>query len=1211
MAELKLRFLGQFQVTLNEQPITAFESDKVRALLAYVAVETTRAHSREALTALLWPDYEASSARGSLRQALYQLRQVINTEGAAPDCLLVTRQTIQLNPAAALTVDVATFTHLLQTTTNHAHTALTTCAVCLQQLQEAVALYQGEFLAGFAIADSAPFEEWRRSKQELCHLQALDALTTLANSNEATGAWEQAQHYARRQLALEPWHEEAHRQLMRLLVRQGQRAAAVAQYQTCRQVLQMELGIEPSTATTHLYEQIRVGLLPEQAVPVAVPAAPLSPVAPPVPPTHMAVAEPIHAERCQRRHNLPTSLTPFIGRVREVAEITAQLQQPECRLLTLIGPGGMGKTRLALEVARTRLDHYADGVFFISLAPLTSAAALVPAIITALELDLPGATAEKSLLHFLRSKQMLLIFDNVEHLPNAVSTVITLVEESPGVQMMVTSRARLNLQGEQLYPVQPLLFQSVASLEAGLATDAVRLFSACARRINPAFTIDATTLPAVLRICQLVEGMPLGLEMAAAQSEWLALAEIAREIEVRSDFLATDWADVPVRQRSMRAVFAWSWDLLNAQDQQTFSHLSIFRGGFTREAATAIIGAPLRSLINLVNKSLLYVSYPQPTAARYQVHELLRQFGAEQLAAQPVARAAVEARHSTYYLTFLAEREERLARHEPRQAAAEIQQELDNIRSAWAHAAATVNIALLACSANALMRYYELTGLLDERIQEFQRAVSALDVMPQPVTDRRNSAAYQSLRSKLLAFLASALMKQGKFDEGMTLAQRAIDLGQAHGGREGEVYGWLILGQGFYRKGYYNEARGQFSQVLRLIETYQPHNSALSLLDDVEYMAHGWLGATESETGNFATAKTAFAQGIARCRRLNNPRAEVQWRINLANLLHHMSDYVAARTLYEECLQVTHDLGYHWGEGETLAELGNTLAMLGEYTLADAYLRRAEDQLARFGYTVEEIHCTLLRVRLHCYLGAYPAARQWLGHVFQSPLLQESAWLTLMARLTRATLAYQTGDYGTVVDDTTVAQQLSERLGTPLLQANGRLLLGHAYAALHAWDAAADAYTQANRLYQQLGNLMIGAEAVAGLALVALASGKTAQACYQIETILPLLQNNNIVGLHEPFFITLAIYRVLTAVADQRAVSVLASGYAQLQRYANQIADTAMQQSFWEAVPIHHELHQVYTAMHQAMTVDSRHEHGKPPRLRRDHLAPVDHRVNS
>ncbi|MEZ4621140.1 MAG: hypothetical protein R2867_37330 [Caldilineaceae bacterium] len=267
------------------------------------------------------------------------------------------------------------------------------------------------------------------------------------------------------------------------------------------------------------------------------------------------------------------------------------------------------------------------------------------------------------------------------------------------------------------------------------------------------------------------------------------------------------------------------------------------------------------------------MNYTPAAATRYQIHELLRQFGAEQLDALPAARTAVEVRHSVYYLAFLAAHELRLAQHEPRQAAAEIQEELDNIRRAWAHAAATANITQLGKSATALTRYYDLTGLIDECRQELRRAVAALEATP-PASPAERSE-HQSLLSKLLALLASIVIKQGKFDEGMTLAQRAIDLGRAHGGFEGEVYGWLILGQGLYRKGDYHVARTHFLQGLRLIDAYQSHKVTLSLLSDAEYMVHGWLGATESEMSNFAAAQRAFDQCIARCRQINNPRAEV------------------------------------------------------------------------------------------------------------------------------------------------------------------------------------------------------------------------------------------------------------------------------------------------------------------------------------------------
>ncbi|MEZ4677124.1 MAG: tetratricopeptide repeat protein [Caldilineaceae bacterium] len=292
-----------------------------------------------------------------------------------------------------------------------------------------------------------------------------------------------------------------------------------------------------------------------------------------------------------------------------------------------------------------------------------------------------------------------------------------------------------------------------------------------------------------------------------------------------------------------------------------------------------------------------------------------------------------------------------------------------------------------------------------------------------------------------------------------------------------------------------------------------------------------------------------------------------------------MSDYAAARPLYESCLQIAQELGYHWGEGETLAELGDTLTKLGEYTLADEYLHRAERQLAQYGYLLEETHCYLLHARLHYYLGAYTTARQWLRRVFQAPFLQDSTWLKMVAQLTRATLAYQTEDFGAVVEDATAAKHLGERLKTPLLQAEGLLLLGHAHLALQQWMVAARAYAQAATIYQALTNVVNGAEAVAGLALVTLATDGAQSAFTQLEAILPRLQDQRNVGWYEPFFVYLAAYRILAAVGDPRAATILTTGHARLLCYADQIKDAAHRQSFMTAVPVHRELQQTYQAL--------------------------------
>lgn len=257
MIQLRLTCLGACELAVADAPLTTFSTDKVRALLIYLMLQP-QVHERSQLAQFLWPGYGEESARQSLRQALYRLRQLL-PDSAATAWVLNTRQTVQFDPAAPVQVDVITFNQLLADCTSHAHDQLITCQLCLARLRQAVNLYQGDFLAGFTMDDSAPFEEWRRVTQEQCHIAALDALAQLTDAYEANGEYEEAQKFAERQIALEPWREQAYRQLMRTLARGGRRSAALALYHTCRQVLAGELGVEPDAETTALYEQIRAG----------------------------------------------------------------------------------------------------------------------------------------------------------------------------------------------------------------------------------------------------------------------------------------------------------------------------------------------------------------------------------------------------------------------------------------------------------------------------------------------------------------------------------------------------------------------------------------------------------------------------------------------------------------------------------------------------------------------------------------------------------------------------------------------------------------------------------------------------------------------------------------------------------------------------------------------------------------------------------------
>ena len=1176
MAHLSLTLLGQFQIRLADQLLTSFESDKVRALLCYLAVEPSGVpHSRDTLAALLWPGYSDESARTNLRQTLYHLRKTLGDDQQEADngapFLLVTRQTIAFHPAASCQVDVRQFGALVAATASHDHRTLADCAACRQRLQQAVDLYQGEFLTGFTIADSVPFEEWRRITQEQLHGQALTALSQLAEAAEAALDFPEAQHYAERQLQLEPWREEAHRQLMRTLAHSGQRTAALAQYQRCCDTLRAELNVEPDSETTALFEQIRDGKLDrvrgwqgDKVTSDKVTSA--SSVTP----------SPCHPVTVSPPHNLPTPRTPIVGRVGELAKLVAQLQQPECRLLTLVGPGGMGKTRLALAVARQRLGSYADGVFFVSLASLMDVDGVAPTIATTLDLRLPGGDPQAALLKLLAPKQLLLILDNFEHLLGAVGLLAELLQRAPQIQILVTSRTRLNLQGEHFAVVQPLSFGGALTGSEALAesvaetanADAVRLFVQSAQRNQPDFQIDATKLPAVLRICQLVEGMPLGLEMAAGWVELLSLAEIAAEIERSVDFLTAEWANAPDRQRSMRAVFAWSWHLLTAAEQGVFRQLALFRGGFTREAAEQVAGASLRVLAALVHKSLvrLVESGANPARTRYEIHELLRQFAAEQLAGDKAEYEAASTRHSNFYLAFVTAREKRLTRVEPRETAAEIQTEIDNIRQAWAWAVQRSNLRLLDPAAWTLRCFYETMGYLSEGIQAFQAVVEQMPTHTGPIL------------SKLSAIHANLLISQGKYGQGITAAQQVIARGATAEAGEALALSYLSWGQALHRQGQFTEAQRHYEQTLQWVHRTHAQLGPSELLYDVECTAQVWLCGLSSDLGLFEKARTYVSQSLHLAQTLGKRRVEMTCLLNLANIARERGDYPAARRDYEQALRLVPQVGYRWAEASCQFELGDVVRLQGEYSLAITLINGALTLFRVMGVRDLEALALTWLGRLYAYVGDYAQADQWLARYLASAPEVKRVEAEINYLHARLVLALHRGEPTQALIDASQAWQSDQAFGFQWARAYALVLIGHAQTQAGHFVDAATAYQQALALYSEIGRAELAAEAQAGLAAIAYNQGDWAQAQRLVETVLKLLVDSPTAGQDEPFYLYLTCYRILAAANDPRAIPLLRQGHTLLQQYADQITDDALRRSFWEKVPIHAALHQAYSA---------------------------------
>ena len=634
MPTLKLSLLGPPQIELDGAPVH-ISRHKAVALLAYLAV-TGQTHRRDALAALFWPEHDQSGARAGLRRVLAALREALGERWLDAD-----RESVVLN--GEIDLDVRAFRQRLTGCADHRHApqeaceAQEACAACLSLLAEGVALYRGDFLAGFSLRDSAAFDDWQFFQTQGLRDELAHALQRLVEGHAAQGAFDRAIPHARRWLALDPQHEPARRALMALYARAGQHAAALRQYEACERILQEELGVPPSAETTALYQAIKE----RRELPDPVARNPVS---------------------AQRKHNLPAQVTTFVGREALLAEIGERLADPACRLLTLVGPGGSGKTRLALEAASRRLDGYEHGIFFVSLAPLDAVESIVPAVAQALAFSFHGEGEPKAqLLAYLRNKQILLILDNYEHLlsptlpspplggiEGGIEPVTDILHTAPDVHILVTSRSRLSVRGESIFPIEGMDVPSLPSPGSepqlhGRGTtggvrrrgegdySAVKLFLDGARRAQPGFGLTEENVADVVRICRLVEGMPLGILLAAAWAGTLTPAEIAAEIEHGLDFLTSDWRDMPARQRSVRAVFDHSWSLLTAQQREVSKALSAFRGGFTRWAAERVVGASLRDVTALVDRSLLH----HMPGGRYEVHELVRQYAAEKLAESP------------------------------------------------------------------------------------------------------------------------------------------------------------------------------------------------------------------------------------------------------------------------------------------------------------------------------------------------------------------------------------------------------------------------------------------------------------------------------------------------------------------------------------------------------------------------------------------------
>ena len=676
-------------------------------------------------------------------------------------------------------------------------------------------------------------------------------------------------------------------------------------------------------------------------------------------------------------HSFPKPTNPLIGRKPELQEILRLLGLPECRLLTIAGQGGVGKTRLAVQVGEdlsaANPPPFPEGIWFVPLVPITATDNIPKAISQAIGFDLAGPLApEDQLLYYLQEKTLLLLLDNAEHLLEGAEIFTKILEGAPGVKLLVTSRERLNLKSEWIFDLQGLPVPPLDAHEGSEEYSAVRLFLDRVRQIQNDFSLQEEDQPVVDHICRMLDGIPLGIELAAAWVRTLPLGEIAAEIAHDLDFLTTSARDRSERHRSLRVVFDHSWSLLLPAEQHALRQLSVFKGGFTREAAQDIADAPLPILNSLIDKSLLRRSEP----ARYDLHELIRGYAAVRLAEETEEEDRVQVRHSRFFLSLVCEAGPALQSNRQKEALTRLSPEMANIRLAWIWALAHDQIELLGEAAQSQWYFFELLNYYREGEAVFARAT---DAVRRDLQEQKTELA-QEKRRKYVGALAQFLMHQayfamrlGRVDEAEALyldsisSLRSVDDPEA-----------LARALSYYA--FLNWSTGRLDQARDLLQECLPlsrdHGSPWQIA-----LFTGFLGNVAHERGEYELSYRLLGEALERSQVIGDPRligymsaylgraalklkriAEIEGILRegaritresgdrfcyglileqLALAAHARGDFISAEILFEASANLFEEMEDAWYLSHVLTSWGDLKLSLGELSSAAEHFRQA------------------------------------------------------------------------------------------------------------------------------------------------------------------------------------------------------------------------------------------------------------------------------
>lgn len=965
-------FLGNFEIKVNDCVIGGLGAQKNKALMAYLILENGKEHTRSEVAALFWPDVPEQVALHNLRQALTVIRKAFEPCGAG-ELFTSSRESIGFWEGTRIFTDAAEFENGISQLLDSFH-GTPGRGFAISRLKRVLTLYQGKLLATTVLADAGLFSEWQVLKQEALNRLAVEGCSLLLRYYENRGEWGEARKPAEQLVRLAPWDEDAHSRFINILLQLAQGNAAMAHYQSAERYLRDELGVEPEY-------QLKKSLIDIKGFFSSGRSEPRQKV-PPL--------------------QIPGYSTAFIGRARELETLETWVSDPGCRVITITGPGGSGKTRLAARLAEIQNTLFADGVYFVSIAECNNPERLYSAILNAVsKAGEKIADPLEELLAWAKNRRALLILDNVENCSHAAELAVKIASVASQMVLIFTSYTRLDLVGEKVFALKGL------STREGAKSEAVNLFLSHLQHESQPESETPEFIEDVIRICSLVEGLPLAVDLAAGQIKRITSSELLAQLEENMDILHSKAVNLPERHRSITASFENCWHHLESSQQHILSTLTVFQAPFTLKAAVEVCGVNSADVRELANESLLTWDAHE----YYRFHRAIKQYAGEKLALNPADKNALEQKHANFFYRQLLEDHANRAGEGILFFLKNTETVIPDVTKAIRCLIATRDWERVLRMIHPLFSYFETRSLHHEgsavmlelaelcpddrqgnrcrarlsvraagmliSIQQFTAVPELLDF------SLANAVAEGDLAEE--SYCYNALSKQAAVKKNSSsskeMAEKALEIARRIGDKTEQAHSLYNIGYALNNLGEITKAESILRECKDLCEEAKDWRRLARTLNI--------MADTLCYRGDFEQALIFYKQSTTIAVAMGNRYSESLSHNNIGTVYFSLQQYAQAEESYRKSLEICREIGDREGEGIALSNLGELYTDIKDYKNGREYTEQALDICQEIGSDWGEMSARVILAVCYRELGMKKVAQDEVLVVLKRSLESE------------------------------------------------------------------------------------------------------------------------------------------------------------------------------------------------------------------------------